>query len=95
MIKLLDDATANGDGTITTIHGFGHQGTLHIFGTWDGATVSITGSLDGGTTYDAPTDSVSEFTEDTLIPFKCGDCKVKATISGKGSSTSLNAYLSI
>jgi len=94
-MRLLRDATTDGDGDIINLsRAIRKPATLHIVGTWDGASVAITGSIDEGVTFLAPRDSVSIFTTDTLINLDMGAGKIKATISNAGGSTDLNAYLS-
>jgi len=65
-------------------------GTLHVFGTWDGATVTISGSGDG-VNFDVPVGAI--YTSDSIEEFEAGNINVKATISSAGASTSLTAIL--
>jgi len=70
----------------------GGQGTLHIFGTWDGATVTMEGSLDGDN-WDA-INGISAFTDDYFGPVSdAGNCFIRANVSGVGTS-SLTAKIS-
>ncbi len=89
-LVLLENATADGAGEGRAWSGVG-PGSLQIVGVWDGATVTIKGSLDGGKTYTAPTGSA--FTADAMVTFEMGEGLVNATISGAGGSTDLSAYL--
>ena len=91
MPTLLNAQATDGDGAIVDWNG-NKEGTLQISGTWNGATVTIYGSLDDGTTFKAPTNSA--YTEDVITSFQMGPGKVKATISSAGASTSLSAYIS-
>lgn len=87
---LLKEATANGSGENLKWAGIG-SGSLQVVGTWDGATVTVKGSMDGGVTFTAPTGSA--FTSDVMTTFEMGEGLVNATVSGAGGSTNLSAYL--
>lgn len=91
MPQLLNSAKTDGSGTAIDWNG-NKKGTLQIAGTWDGATVTIYGSIDSGATYTAPNNS--SYTEDVITSFEMGPGKVKATVSSAGASTDLNAYVS-
>ena len=61
-------------------------GTLHVRATtWDGATVTIQGTTDDGTTWDTVADGT--FTADAIVAFEAGQIGVRAQISGVGGST--------
>ncbi len=93
MPLLLENATTDGNGTVVDWPG-NRGGELQIDGTWDGATVTIKGSLDGGTTYTAPPESIGEFTESTFETLNLhAVCKVRATVSSAGASTDLTARI--
>lgn len=91
MPQLLDGATVDGNGAAADWNG-NKKGTLQIVGTWDGATVTIYGSIDKGVNYTAPSNSA--YTEDVITSFDMGTGKVRATVSSAGASTNLNAYVS-
>ncbi len=91
MSQLLKNATADGNGAASDWNG-NQKGTLQIVGTWDGATVTIYGSLNDGEDYAAPSNSA--YTADVITSFEMGPGKVRATVSNAGSSTDLNAYVS-
>lgn len=93
MANLLKNATTNGDGDTLELPG----NVLCIFqvaGTWDGATVTVKGSLDGGVTFTEPANEIGRFTSDAIesLNFQ-GPCKIKATVSNKSSSTNLSAWI--
>ena len=88
---LLQNRTSDGYDKIIEWTGRG-PATLHIEGTWDSATVTMTEKPKIGSTYISPPRNY-EFTEDTAIKFEAGRVMVKATISGAGGSTSLSAYI--
>lgn len=88
---LLDSQTTDGDGTTIDWTG-NHEGTIQVSGTWDGATVTVYGSLDDGTTWASPTNGT--FTADKIVEFQMGTGKVKATITSAGASTDLSAWVS-
>lgn len=93
MTILLENATTNGDGPEVSWNG-NHGGELQIVGVWNGATVTVKGSLDGGTTYTSPPENLGEFTEDTFESLNLhAPCKIRATVSGAGASTDLNAWV--
>jgi len=87
-LVLLDEVSADGNGEGKKWAGTG-EGTLHIFGTWDGATVTIQGSSDN-VNYDTPAAAV--YTADVIIPFSMGKGWVRAVVSSAGT-TSLTARL--
>jgi hypothetical protein len=89
VLTLLDEVSTDIPGP--AVEWPGGEGTLQIVGTWDGATVTITGSIDGGVTYTAPLNSA--YTADAIVKFQMGPGKVLATVSSAGT-TSLSAYLS-
>ncbi len=86
---LLEDATANANGEALKWTGTG-IGTLHVFGTWDTATITIEGSLDGITW--TPLVAAS-YTADTITTFEAGISYVRGVLSSVGGSTSVSAYL--
>lgn len=74
----------------------GGPGSLFVYGTWNGATVKLQASPDGGTTWiDVPTDAANSsplsLTANGICNFVLGPCKLRAAISGAGGSTSLTA----
>lgn len=68
----------------------GGAGTFSAWGTWNGATVSLEWSPDGGTTWIA-VGSASTFTENGLAKFSLGVGHIRATLSNAGGTTSLSA----
>jgi hypothetical protein len=92
MPQLLNNATTDGAGTAIDWYGNPNPGTLQINGTWDGATVTISGSIDDGSNYIAPLNSA--YTSNVIVNFDMAVGKIKATVSNAGASTNLNAYIS-
>ena len=88
---LLQNRTSNGYDKIIEWTGRG-PATLHIEGTWDSATVTMSEKPKIGSTYVSPSTNYA-FTADTAIEFEAGRVLVKATISSAGSNTSLSAYI--
>lgn len=89
-MTLLDSVTSNVSGPARFWAGVG-KGSLHVFGTWDTATVTIQGSLDGGVTWTAI--SGLALTDDSFVTFEMGLAHVRAVSSSVGASTSLSAYV--
>ncbi len=81
--KLLENATANGDGEVIKYAGVGVS-TLHIYGTFDSATVTISGSTDGGETWTA---YATTYTAAIITTFEAGTILVKAALSGCGTES--------
>lgn len=93
MAKLLDSATSDGDGPEVTLNG-NQGGEIQISGTWDGATVTLKGSLDNGATYTEPPDSLGRFTSDTIEALNFhAPGKIRATISNAGASTNISMWM--
>jgi len=90
VLKLQEDQTANNTGEWKEWSGTG-EGTLQVVGTWDGATVTIQGTLDRSKTGIAPSNSA--YTADAIVPFSMGRGWVRAVVSGVGT-TSLSVLLS-
>ena len=86
-IILLEDAAVTG----SPIQWGGGDGSLQVFGTFDGATVSIQASLDGGTTYSTLVNG--DLTESSIVNIALVSCLIKAAISGAGGSTSISVYI--
>ena len=88
-IKMLDAATSDGDGATTyTFLGDGMQRTIEIYGTWDGATVSIQSNGSGVELTDG------SFTADAVKNIAGGPEEViKANIATAGASTSLTVEI--
>lgn len=96
MLKMLNEATANGDSDVASVNANRAPGGFVSFvasGTWDGATITMKFSPDGGTTWVAIPDAA--FTQDTIkncsLPFGV----IKATVSSAGDDTELNLWLSV
>lgn len=86
-LSLLVAKTTDGDGTALRFNG--GNATLHIFGTFDGATVTLNGSTDGGRTWTA----IAAKTAAYIGPLNgYGAMDIKATISSAGTS-SLNCNI--
>jgi len=81
-LVLLDEVAADGNGEGKKWTGTG-PGTLHIFGTWDGATVTIEGSSDN-VNFDTPT--AAAYTADAIVPFEMGRGWVRAVVSSAGTT---------
>jgi hypothetical protein len=93
MAALLTNQTTNGNGPEVAWNG-NHGGEIQIAGTWDGATVTIKGSLDGGTTYTEPPESLGQFTSDTIEAFNFhAPGKIRATLSNAGATTDISAWI--
>ena len=84
--------SANSDGEQHDYFGHAQSSSLQVFGTWDGCTVTIKGSMNDGVTFSAC--SNSDFFEDTITSFEMSVGKVKAFISNAGGATSINCFLS-
>lgn len=68
------------------------KGTVRAFGTFDGATVKLQASYDGGTTWiDAGAEA--SFTAAGLANFSLGPCKLRGALSGAGASTSVSLHI--
>jgi len=90
MIKLLDNATANGSG-FELVSPLKEESTLLLSGVWNGATVALELSIDG-TDWVTPTDGT--FTADTASTLLLGQgLHVRMTVSAAGASTDLSAAL--
>ena len=93
MPLLFENATTDGDKTEVEWSG-NRGGELQIDGVWNGATVTVKGSLDGGTTYTEPPDSLGVFTSSTFEALNLHSvCKVRATLSGVGALTELTGRI--
>lgn len=90
VLRLQDDQTANNTSEWKEWNGTG-EGTLQVVGTWDGATVTIQGTLDRSKTGVSPLNSA--YTADAIVPFSMGRGWVRAVVSGVGTS-SLSVLLS-
>lgn len=91
--NLFSARLTDGDSSIITLNPKNRNPrvyTLSIWGTWDGATVTIYGSHDG-TTYKAVTDGA--FTADTLKNIEFYFPYIKLTLSNDGATTSINAHI--
>ena len=94
MPALLTNQTSDGDGTAIDWNG-NKGGEIQIDGTFDGATVTIKGSLDDGVTYTEPPDNTGQFTSATFEALNLhAPCKIRATVSGAGAGTNINAWAS-
>jgi len=72
------------------------QAALNVYGTWDGATVTLTASTEAGGTFspirDAYGTQVGVFTEDTFTNIDSSKvARGKLTVTNAGGSTSLTA----
>lgn len=92
MPTLFKNKTDDGDGTVVDWNGNDNPAGIQVEGTWDGATVTLNGSYNGGTSYLSPANGT--FTEDTITDIDIATGKVKATISNAGASTDLSCYIS-
>lgn len=90
MSQILTAATANDD-TSNTFAIDPEKGlSLQIDGTWDTATLTLQGSLDGGTTW---TD-VEAYTADVFKKLSgSNEADYRLLLSSVGASTSLNAWV--
>lgn len=87
-ITLLSGQTTNGGAGVDW---GGGPGLLTVYGTWGTASVELSYSSDGGTTY-IPTDG-GLFTTDGALNVAFGTGKVKAAVTGVTTGTNLNAKL--
>lgn len=71
----------------------GQTGHFVAWGTWDGATVSLEFTPDGGTTWVAMGTDTTINANGSGI-FQCGRFPVRATIASAGPSTVLSAFIS-
>lgn len=92
MAELFENATEDGDYSIVQVRGLSIC-MLQIVGTWGGATVTLKAKPEESSQFSAAPDSMSVFTEDTLIGVILMNGSVQATISGAGPTTNLSAYL--
>lgn len=92
-MRLMSAKTTNGDSTILQISKKNRDYramTMRIWGTWDGATVTMYGS-DDGSTYGAIDNGT--FTTNFFDNIEYYAPYLKLTISGAGASTSLSAFV--
>lgn len=68
----------------------GGKGTLQVFGTFDTATVTLQGSLNGVDWSNIPSGA---HTADAIVAFEAGNILVRAVLSSVGAGTILNAFL--
>jgi hypothetical protein len=93
MTILLSNQTENGDGPEVPWNG-NQPGEIQIYGTFDGATVTVKLSLDGGVTFTAPPQGIGEFTAETVEPLNLNAPGIiRATVSNAGASTDLTAIV--
>jgi len=78
MPTLFDGQETDGDSSEIDWNG-NRVGSYQAFGTWDGATVTIKGSLNNGSNYNNPPELA--ITVDEIGPLEMGPGKMKATIS--------------
>ena len=77
--------------TPSTVFNWGGDGTVCVYGTWDGATVTIQVSPDGSTWIDLED---ATFTDDIATNINLNDLwQIRANISSAGGSTSLTAEI--
>ena len=89
MPTLFENATTDGDKIEVEWSG-NRGGEFQLDGVFDGATVTVKLSLDGGTTYTEPPDSIGQFTSATAEALNLWSvCKIRATLSGAGTLTNL------
>ena len=86
MAKLLDAAAATGDSVPWSVG----KGQLTVQGTWDGATVTLEATEDGGTTW-IPVGDDTTMTANGKANFELASCTIRATVSSAGT-TSLTAW---
>lgn len=85
-MNLLSSATADGSGS--AMDWPSGLGNVRCTGTFDGATVTLESSSDGGSTW-LPVGADATFTEAGQANFSLGPCKLRGTVSGAGGSTSV------
>jgi len=69
----------------------GGAGTFWVWGTFDGASISLEASPDGSNWF-VLGDAVS-FTEKGVGAFQLGPCRLRATLTGAGAATNVTARL--
>jgi hypothetical protein len=89
VLTLLENVTTNGSGKAVQWVSEG-SGTLQLFGTWDGATITIESSINGSNWSPVPN---GVFNSDSIVSLEAGLVYIRATVSGVGTS-SLNALMS-
>lgn len=83
-LTLLSAVTANSNGTAAEWGG--GQGLLSAWGTWDGATVTLQHSPDGGTTWINVPGGAFTANDSALMSFPARK-KLRAVVSGVGTSS--------
>lgn len=90
--NLLNARTTDGSGTPLELKRALHvprEGSLFIFGTFNGCTVTIQDSMDGSTWFDIPSGA---FTAKARVNYQTHAKYVRATVSSAGASTSVSAH---
>lgn len=75
----------------------GGEKTFAVYGTWDGATMKMKASFDGGTTFITLSDTEGSdlaFLDNAIFRIKLGQCLLRFVISGSGGSTDLAVKVS-
>jgi len=90
LTKVFDAETS--DGNSDSVELYGADGVIALSGTWDGATIHVEMTPDGGTTWidlagaSYTTDGCRVFT----LPARC---QVRLVLSGAGAATVLNGWV--
>lgn len=87
----------NGDYPATGINYRGGEKTFAVYGTWDGATLKMEASFDGGTTFIKLADAEGsdlQFVDNSIFRINMGQCLLRFEITGSSGSTSLNVKVS-
>lgn len=90
--NLLNAQTTSANGVAITLKrplNVPREGSLFIFGTFDGATVTIQDSMDGTEWFDVPSGA---FTAKSRANYQTHAQYVRAVVSGAGASTSVSAH---
>jgi hypothetical protein len=80
-LQLLNAVTTNVTGSAFKWTGTG-VGTLHVYGTFDTATVSIQGSTDGGENW---TTYTTTYSAAAIASFEAGSILVRGLVTGAGT----------
>ena len=91
MASLFSAVTTNSSTTGVLIDGGEREIALSVHGTWDGATVTIEGSLDDTNYGETGSEGVFTANGTRRVWIPEGVYYLRGTISGAGGSTSVNA----
>jgi len=90
--NLLNARTTSGNGTAITLKrplNVPREGSIFIFGTFDGCTVTLQDSMDGTEWFDLPSGA---FTVKSRVNLQTHAKQLRAVVSSAGASTSVSAH---